>query len=415
VLSSGCGAESDDTTLRFWAMGREGEVVQELVRDFERENPGVRVVVQQIPWTAAHEKLLTAYVGNSTPDVAQLGNTWIAEFVALRALEPVMATIDSTSYFPGIWATNVIDGVAYGVPWYVDTRLLFYRRDLLARVGYSEMPGSWSEWRDALVAIKRVVGDDAFPVFLPSNEFAPLVALGLQAGSPLVGDGGTRGSFAEPEFRRAFDFYLGLYRDGLAPPISNNEIANMYQEFGRGYITMLITGPWNLGEFRNRLPEDQQDAWATAPLPGPTGPESGVSLAGGSSLVVFRHSPYRDAAWRLVEFLSRPDQQARFYRLTGDLPARLEAWSDSTLASDPRIRAFEQQLRRVVPTPKIPEWEMIANRLQESAERVVRGGATPDSALAALDREVTRLLEKRRWLLERDTRAARPAAAGVNP
>jgi multiple sugar transport system substrate-binding protein len=167
---------------------------------------------------------------------------------------------------------------------------------------------------------------------------------------------------------------------------------------------MLITGPWNLGEFRNRLPEDQQDAWATAPLPGPTGSESGVSLAGGSSLVVFHHSPHRDAAWRLVEFLSRPDQQARFYRLTGDLPARREAWSDSTLASDPRIRAFEQQLRRVVPTPKIPEWEMIANRLQESAERVVRGGATPDSALAALDREVTRLLEKRRWLLERAAR-----------
>jgi multiple sugar transport system substrate-binding protein len=42
--------------------------------------------VQQIPWTAAHEKLLTAYVGESTPDIAQMGNTWIPEFHAVRAL-----------------------------------------------------------------------------------------------------------------------------------------------------------------------------------------------------------------------------------------------------------------------------------------------------------------------------------------
>jgi multiple sugar transport system substrate-binding protein len=412
LLATGCAARPPGgatTTLRFWAMGREGEVVQELVRDFERENPGVRVQVQQIPWSAAHEKLLTSFVGGSTPDVSQLGNTWIAEFAALEALEPLDARlgpggIDSSAYFPGIWDTNVIDGVTYGIPWYVDTRLLFYRRDLLRRAGYETMPQSWTEWRAALAAIKRVVGNDAYPVFLPFNEFQPLVALGLQAGSPLLADDGTRGAFAAPEFRRAFDFYLGLYRDGLAPAIGNNQIANMYQEFDRGFITMLITGPWNLGEFRNRISAEHQDDWATSALPGPDGPASGVSLAGGSSLVVFRRSEHRDAAWRLVEFLSRPEQQVRFWALTGDLPARREAWQDSALAADPNVRAFETQLQRVVSTPKVPEWELIASRLQDYSERVVRGALSADSALAALDREVDRLLEKRRWL---KTRAAR--------
>ena len=70
-------------------MGREGEVVGELVRDFEREHPGIRVQVQQIPWTAAHEKLLTAHVGGSLPDVGQLGNSWISEFGTLKSLEPL--------------------------------------------------------------------------------------------------------------------------------------------------------------------------------------------------------------------------------------------------------------------------------------------------------------------------------------
>src|SRR5258707_6216870 len=71
----------------FWAMGAEGENVQKLIPEFERRNPGISVRVQSIPWTAAHEKLLTAYAGNSTPDVAQLGNTWIPEFTLLGALE----------------------------------------------------------------------------------------------------------------------------------------------------------------------------------------------------------------------------------------------------------------------------------------------------------------------------------------
>ena len=128
----GCdgGGGTAPVTLRFWAMGREGEVVQELVRGFEAEQPGVRVLVQQIPWTAAHEKLLTAHVGRSTPDLAQLGNTWIAEFVALQALQPLdgllarSAALDSTAFFAGIWDTNRIDGAVFGVPWYVDLSLI---------------------------------------------------------------------------------------------------------------------------------------------------------------------------------------------------------------------------------------------------------------------------------------------------
>src|SRR6266702_3627598 len=76
-----CRPAAGGVVLDFWGLGREGEVVAELMPAFERENPGIRVRVQQIPWTAAHEKLLTAYVGNATPDVAQLGNTWVPEFV----------------------------------------------------------------------------------------------------------------------------------------------------------------------------------------------------------------------------------------------------------------------------------------------------------------------------------------------
>ena len=161
-----------------------------------------------------------------------------------------------------------------------------------------------------------------------------------------------------------------------------------------------------MGEFRRRLAPEMQSSWATAPLPGADGPASGVSTAGGSSLVLFRGSRHPREAWRLIEFLSRPGQQIRFCRLTGDLPARREAWRDTSLANDPNLRAFETQLQRVVPAPKIPEWEEVSMKLQFCVEAMALGHARPDSALAGLDRDVDRILEKRRWLITRKRQQA---------
>ena len=87
---AGCGRRDDPRgPLNFWAMGREAEVVAELLPAFKARHPQIEVRVQQLPWTAAHEKLLTAYAGGSLPDLCQLGNTWLPELTALDALEPL--------------------------------------------------------------------------------------------------------------------------------------------------------------------------------------------------------------------------------------------------------------------------------------------------------------------------------------
>jgi multiple sugar transport system substrate-binding protein len=402
-----CHSAAPDTsiTLRFWAMGAEGERVAQMMPEFERENPGIHVRVQSMPWTAAHEKLLTSFVGEATPDVAQLGNTWVPEFSAIRALEPLDSfvrrspSVNRDAFFHGIWDTNVIDDTTFGIPWYVDTRVIFYRRDLLAKAGYDSIPGTWAGWRASMEAVKREVGPTRYAIFLPTNEWAQPMILGMQAGSPILKDNGQYGAFSDSAFRRAFDFYLSLFRDGLAPVAGTNDVANVYQEFARGMFAMWITGPWNVGEMRRRMPPELQHAWSTAPLPGPGGESSGTSLAGGSSIVIFHGSEHKDAAWKLVEYLSRPEQQLRFSRLTGDLPASVAAWSDSSLSGDPEFRAFYIQLHRVTPIPKVPEVEIISSKLIEASEAAIRGHVPADQALATLDRNVNQLLEKRRWIL----------------
>lgn len=405
-VTAACGSSGDNReTVRFWAMGREGEVVADLIPEFERLNPDIRVEVQQIPWISAHEKLLTGFAGDATPDIAQLGSSWVPELVALGALEPLDRRLGASpvvragDYFEGPWRGNVIDGRTWGVPWYADTRLLFYRSDLLRDAGFAQPPRDWREWLQAMRAIKARARPGDYAILLPLNEYEPLLALGLQQRESLLRDGGRYGNFRSPGFRRASDFYLGLFREGLAPAVTNTQISNVYDEFARGRFAFYITGPWNIGEFRRRLPRERQEDWMTAPLPGPDGP--GASIAGGSSLAIFARSPHKAAAWRLIEFLSRVDIQLRFFQLTGDLPSRRSAWQSPVLARDRYAAAFRDQLERSVPPPAVPEWERIGQQLRIVGERAVAGRLSGDQFRATMDADTDRILQRRRSLLAR--------------
>ena len=108
-----------------------------------------------------------------------------------------------------------------------------------------------------------------------------------------------------------------------------------------------------------------------------------------------------------------PDIQRRFYHLTGDLPAQIDAWQDTSLAGDKYAAAFYTQLQRVRPTPKVPEWELITSKLIDVSELSIRGGLSTDRALATLDAQVNRILEKRRWILARIAHAQHDSAASV--
>ena len=410
ALVAGCARSGDEatTTIRFWAMGREAEVVAELLPDFAREHPGLRVEVQAIPWTAAHEKLLTAYAADAMPDLLQLGNTWIPEFAALEALEPLQPRIDASAavdiadYFPGILDTNVVDGQLLGVPWYVDTRLLYYRRDILRDAGVVEVPRTWDEWAAVMDAVQRNAGPGRYAILLPLNEFEPQLSLALQQDDPLLRDGGTRGNFDSPGFRSALAFYARIFEEGWAPALSETQVSNVWDEFFRGSYAFYLSGPWNIREFRRRAPPALSDAWGTMPLPGPDGP--GAGIAGGTSLVLPRGGARADAAWQLVEYLSRPEVQRRFHALSGNLPPRRSAWAHPELAGDPLAAAFRDQLERVRPTPKVLEWERIAQEIRLVTERVVRGGLSQDQAVRELDASVDAILAKRRWIIAQEAR-----------
>ena len=262
------------------------------------------------------------------------------------------------------------------MPWYVDTRLLFYRRDLLRDAGFAAPPPSLgASGRSMLAAIERGRGRDRYAILLPLNEFEPLLALALQQDEPLLRDDGRCGNFRSAGFRRALAFYVEHVPATAARRRSRNTaISNVWDEFGRGRFAFYIIGPWNIGEFQRRLPADRQhelDDGAAARARRARARRSPAARASWSSA----RSRHKEAAWQLIEFLSQPDVQRRFHALTGDLPPRRSAWHDPRARGDAHARAFRDQLERVKPPPKVPEWERIATEMRLVAERVGRTAA----------------------------------------
>jgi multiple sugar transport system substrate-binding protein len=226
--------------------------------------------------------------------------------------------------------------------------------------------------------------------------------MAMANGATLLNAEGTEGDFHDRRFVEAFRFYQELFRRGYAPVLSNTQIANVYQGFRDADFAMYITGPWNVGEFRKRLPPEMNGKWSTAPMPSPVASGwPGTSMAGGASFVIFKASQKKEAAWKLIEFLSEPAQQVRFYELTQDLPAHRDAWKAPAVANDPPLAAFREQLERVAPLPRVAEYEQIATAIAEDGEAVVRRRMTIEQAIADLDRKADHILAKRRWVLAR--------------
>ena len=133
-------------TIEVWAMGTEGEVLGDFAEAFAEENPDAKVEVTAVPWDSAHDKIANAIAAGETPDVTLVGTTWMGEFAESGGLEPLPEDlVDSAAFFDGAWGSTEVGGTSFGVPWYVETRVLYYRKDLAEKAGWDEAPASWDE------------------------------------------------------------------------------------------------------------------------------------------------------------------------------------------------------------------------------------------------------------------------------
>jgi len=375
------GAVSGD--LQVWAMGNEGELLSSMADKFMEENPDVNVEVTPIAWDQAVTRLQTAIGGGQTPCVSQMGTDMMGQFVATGAIDPVGEGIDPSAFFEGAWNSNVVDGTAYGVPWYVETRVLYERTDIAEKGGVTEPPATWDDLTATAKAMKEQGGAD-WGIGLGTKNYQEYVPFLWSNGGDIMNDAGEC-TLDSPEAVEALTYYDSFFEDGLAPS-EVPEGTDPTQTFVSGTTPMMFSGPWHMGLITDAGGADIEGKWGVSTIPAN---DSATSFVGGANLVVYTDCDNKDAAWAFVNFLTRPDTQVAWYEQATVLPAVQEAWTDPKLADDPNVAVFGEQLKDGKTPPAISTWSEIANAINDQLERMTVGNATPEEAAKAMQEAAT--------------------------
>ena len=368
-------------TINVWAQGGEAVLLPELMKDFEAENPGVKVNVTAIPWDAAHNKYQTAIAGGTTPDLAQMGTTWMTDFS--DAFDPKPAEVDASGFFASSVKTTELGGATLGVPWYVDTRVLFYRKDLAAQAGYPEFPTTWDGLTSMAEALKSQDGVK-YPLQLPvsgADSFQLMLPFLWSNGAQFISEDNSKWTFDTPEIVEALKYYQSFFADGLANKNPATGAGSGEAAFVNGEAPVLIAGPGLLGQLNKAGGPGFEDKYMVATFPKKV---SGTSFIGGSDLVVFKDAKNRDGAWKLAQWLSKPEVQIKWYKASGSLPALESAWKDPSLADDEKLAVFGEQLKDTNLPPTIPTWTEVAGAADSELEKIVKAGKDPAVAMKEL-------------------------------
>ncbi|KNE22342.1 sugar ABC transporter substrate-binding protein [Virgibacillus pantothenticus] len=363
---------SSDDTITVWAMGEEGKLLKQLTEKFEKENEGIKVDVQAIPWDSAHDKLLTAVASGNGPDILQLGTTWVPEFAEAGALLDLTEYMEEhpefapENYFDGAAEIMQFDDQIVGIPWYVDTRVLYYRTDLLAEVGYDKAPETWEELQDAAKKLADR-GEDQYGLDIDQNDqITPFIFAWQNGYDANLKE--NKLNFDTPEFIGAMEYYTSFFKEGSSQVEQGEDII---QAFANGKKPMFFSGPWMVNILNEQAP-DAEGKWSVAVMPGK---ETKASSMGGATLSIFHNSENVDNALKFLSYMNETETQLEWLDISNTLPSKPESWENPKLQDDPMYSVFGEQLKESKAGLQTEQFERIAQELLSSLERVNAGGA----------------------------------------
>jgi multiple sugar transport system substrate-binding protein len=341
-------------------------LLRPLLDTFEKRHQ-LRVELHILDWNTAWPATLRAALQGEGPDVSEIGTSWLGSLLGMDALRPfrhyeTLPLGGPAAFVPSAWQVGSPAwllpqsfGETWAIPWWADTRILFYRRDLLARAGIAE-EGAFGT-HDALVrTLERLAGSGvAIPLTLPTHHSRMTIHLVASwiwgAGGDLISPGGTHTRFAEPAARVGIRDYYSLARF-LAP--SNHDLGDVESDavYWRGEAAVTISGPWLL---REASPDVVEHSGVLFP--------PGVPFVGGSQLVCWGHTRSGAEAVKLIQFLAGQEVQKALGQHAGLLPTRVDTLMQPPFSDMPVYWLVGRGLQRGRSFPCVPLWGLVEDKL----------------------------------------------------
>ncbi len=382
-----------------------------VAKEFEAANPNIKIEMTYVPYENVHDKFVTGMA--TTPpayDVVMVDVVWYDEWVKAGYLADLTSKVTpdmKSKIFPTAWNVVTRDGKAYGLPWLLDTKYLFYNKDILKQAGFDSPPATWEELALQAKAIKDK-GLVEYPIVWSWKQAEAAIC---DFTALLYGNGG---KFLDETGKPVFNDEKGVATltwmkqtidDGLTNPASvsdlEGDVVNVFNSGkaafalnwlfmydGSNYDSSVSQVVGNVGITTIPVFESMAGSLKSASVDG----SSGFSIAATSKNV--------DAAYKYVEFLTSESVQMKYS--SKQLPIWTSAYEGENLKtlegatrSNPvTVPAFKEQFAYAVLRPNIPYYMEGSTGLQLALQEALTGAKSPKDALDAVALKWTELAGK---------------------
>ncbi len=399
-----CGAPKAATgpvTIHVLTMDQAGlkpAEIDQIARDFEAQNPDIKVVMEYLGYDFVHDKITTGMAAKPPAyDAAMIDVIWPDEFIKAGYLLDVTDRVTpemKSGIFPASWNGVTRNGKVYGMPWLMDVKYFMYNKDMLEKAGFTDPPKTWEEVTDQAKVIKEK-GVVEFPITWSWNQkegvtcdFAVL----------LFGNGG---AFVDADGKPVFNNDKGVeiltwmkqtVDDGLTNPsaVSSDEMA-VEADFLAGKSAFAVNWLFQYSDSNDPSKSQIVGQAAFAPMPvfkaGADAGIKGSSVDGSSSFAIMATTPYPDQTWKFLTYLSSNEVQTKYSAemlpiwkadFEGDNLEKLKA---ATPTNPVTVPAFLAQFPYANERPTVPYYNEASAALQLAIQEALTDVKSPQQAL----------------------------------
>lgn len=386
ALSSPAHAETKINAL-FMAQAAYSEAdVRAMTEAFTKANPDVTVNLEFVPYEGLHDKTVLAQGSGGGYDVVLFDVIWPAEYATNKVLVDVTDKITpemKSGVLPGAWTTVEYDGKRYGMPWILDTKYLFYNKEILEKAGIKTPPKTWAELAEQAKTIKDK-GLLATPIAWSWSQAEAAICdyttLVSAYGGSFLKDG--KPVFATGGGLDALNYMVDSYKSGLTNPNSKEfleeDVRRVFQN-GEAAFALNWTYMYNMAND----PKDSKVAGkvGVVPAPGVEGKSTVSAVNGSMGLGITSTSKHPDEAWKYITFMTSQATQNQYAKLS--LPIWSSSYNDPavTKGQEEMIAAAKVSLAAMYPRPTTPKYQELSTGLQQAIQEALLGQTAPEDAL----------------------------------
>jgi multiple sugar transport system substrate-binding protein len=308
-----------------------------------------------------------------------IGTRWLLDFVKDDIAEPLDGYMDGSfkdRFIAPFLKPAEIGGKVYGLPIAASARAMYFNKDMLAKAGFPDGPKTWDDVVAASEKLKAM-NQPGFGLMAKGTEVDVYYYYALWSYGGDVIDGQQKAAFDSPAGVTALTLYKSLVDKGLTEPgVTSYTREDLQNLFKQGRIAMVITAPFLINQIAKEAPNLQ---YGIVPVPKGT---TSSTYAVTDSVVMFKDSKVKPAAWKFLDFLFTKAPRVAFTKGEGFLPTTKAEAEDPYFTGNERLQTFVKLLPTAHFAPTITGWEDTAKAVTDSLQAVYLGKTEPAAALA---------------------------------